>query len=108
MLDLIPEHQVEWEIDQEGLVTIKVLKATNKLFQSFISFLGYDLFRKIHLDSYGSFVWMQIDGRQNFGQIAEKMKTEFGDSIEPVYERLGTYARTLISQRFVKIPSITK
>ena len=100
---MIPEHVSEWECDEKGLVVVKALKSQNKLFQKFISFLGYGLYKQIHLDAIGSFVWHQIDGRKTFLQIAEAMKAEFGSTIEPVYDRLGKYAHTLISQHFIQV-----
>lgn len=56
----------------------------------------------IDLDTFGSFVWKQIDGGRTVYDIAMLVKAEFGQKAEPLYPRLVTYFRTLRNNRFVQ------
>ena len=59
---------------------------------------------KIYLDEFGSFVWSQCDGAQTVEEIGEKLKQEFGQDVEPVYDRLAIYIRQLHKARFLTLP----
>ena len=65
----------------------------------------------IQLDTYGSFLWKQIDGHRTVGQLAEEMKARFGAEAEPLYDRLVQYMQILRNNRFIlfagkdKVPS---
>ncbi len=59
-------------------------------------------YRRVELDEYGVFVWELCDGSRTVKEIGKKLKERFGDSVEPLYERLVTfllelYKRNLIS-----------
>lgn len=55
----------------------------------------------IHLDRYGSYLWQQIDGQKDVGQLADDMREHFGETAEPLYDRLIQYMQTLRNHRFV-------
>lgn len=46
-------------------------------------------------DDLGSAVWKAIDGKRNIYEIGIIIKGKFGDSCEPVYDRLIMYIRYL-------------
>jgi hypothetical protein len=48
-------------------------------------------YRRIELDEYGVFVWNLCDGTKDVEHIGKKLKEKFGDSVEPLYERLITF-----------------
>ena len=56
----------------------------------------------IDLDAYGSFVWKAIDGKRDIEQIAKMLKEEFGDDVEPLYDRLVQYFKILYNNGFIK------
>jgi hypothetical protein len=58
---------------------------------------------KISLDKFGSAFWNQCDGNQDVHFIGEKLKLEFGDSIEPVYERLRMFIMQLRKNGFMDL-----
>lgn len=71
-----------------------------------INFLMQKIFHKpktttIYLDKIGSFIWQEIDGKKTIYQIAKKLKNEFGESINPLYERLLKYFEILSEYKFV-------
>ncbi len=91
-LDRIPRHKDElnWSADENSLV---ILEVENK---GIFNKLAQILLKKpkasyIHLDELGSFIWQQIDGEKNVFYIGKAVKERFGDSAEPLYERLTQY-----------------
>lgn len=45
----------------------------------------------IHLDEVGSFLWTSMDGRMNLVTLGIKLREKYGESVEPLYNRLGQY-----------------
>ena len=56
---------------------------------------------QIHFDELGSFVWQQIDGIKNIGQIAQSVKETFGEQAEPLLNRLTAFFRILNRHLFI-------
>jgi len=99
---MIPKHNenVCWEDSANILLRIQrdgsIHKILNKVFKSPLS-------PTVELDEIGSYVWKMCDGVSNLHEISEKMKTNFGDTIEPVYDRLLQYIGILKNNNFIKL-----
>jgi hypothetical protein len=50
---------------------------------------------KVRLDDLGSATWRAIDGRRTVGQIADLLYEQFGERIEPRYERMSMFIDSL-------------
>lgn len=90
-----------WHIEKENTVTLDVEN------RGFMNRVAQKLFRKprvshIHLDPLGSFVWIHMDGVMDIAELGKLVKTEFGESAEPLYERLAKYFQILDSYSFVE------
>lgn len=103
-LDYIPVKNPDypWKMKENGHVEIEM---QNKGFFNRIAQL---FFKKpkisyIELDEFGSFVWQQIDGKQDVFRIGEKVKERFGEKAEPLYTRLCTYIKTLRNNHFLEL-----
>ncbi len=102
-LEKIPvKTNIPFEQDEEGIITLEVENrgAMNKIAQL--------IFKKpkvsfIHLDEFGSFVFLQIDGERDIIKIGEAVKDRFGEKAEPLYERLSQYIKTLEKYGFAHI-----
>lgn len=86
--------------NQNGIVTLEQENT------GIVNHMAQKLFKKpkisyIHLDEFGSFVWLCIDGEKNLLQIGEDVKARFGDNAEPLYPRLAQYFQTLENYRFI-------
>lgn len=101
-LELIPlrNPDLEYSIDEEGLVTITVpnIGFFNKLAQIF--------FRRpkksyIHLDPYASYVWRGINGKRSITSLGTYLKRKYGDEAEPLYERLITFINILKDNKYI-------
>lgn len=111
-LDFVPavNPQNTWSEDADGIVTVHMVNRGfyNKLAQTFFH---TPRISHIQLDTYGSFLWKQIDGQKTVGQLAEAMKARFGAEAEPLYDRLVQYMQILRNNRFIlfagkdKVPS---
>ncbi len=103
-LDYIPEKNpvYKWEQDEKGEVTILVENKGifNRLAQKF---LKKPPVSKIHLQGIGNFVWPRIDGKTSIYELGIKVKEQFGEKAEPLYERLTEYVKMLDSYGFVRI-----
>lgn len=101
-LDFIPiiNPQNDWSEDEEGIVTIHMVH------RGFYATIAQKFFHTprvshIKLDKYGSFLWKELDGRRTVGQLAQRMKEQFGDKAEPLYDRLVHYMQILHNNKFI-------
>lgn len=101
-LDFIPiiNPQNDWSEDEEGIVTIHMVH------RGFYAAIAQKFFHTprvshIKLDEYGSFLWKELDGRRSVGQLAQRMKEQFGDKAEPLYDRLVHYMQILHNNKFI-------
>ena len=60
--------------------------------------------RRIRLDEPGGAAWRKLDGSRTVRRLAEELRAEFGEAIEPAEERLGVLIRQLRSQDLVVYP----
>lgn len=102
-LDLIPEKDknLEWYVDEKDLV---VLKVENKGFYNRIAqrFFHRPKYMNVHLDTQGSYIWPQIDGKKTVEELAKLQKERFGEEAEPLYERIIKYLQILEGRHFIK------
>ncbi len=101
-LDKCPRHSelLTFTENGEGIVTLDI---ENK---GVFNTVAQKLFKKprishVHLDAFGSFVWLQIDGERSIFEIGELVEAHFGEKAHPLYERLAKYFQILESYRFV-------
>ncbi|HEX9636924.1 MAG TPA: PqqD family protein [Acidobacteriota bacterium] len=57
---------------------------------------------RVRLDEFGSAVWRLCDGRRNVHQIAQELERAFGARIQPVYDRLARYFRSLERRKLIE------
>ena len=102
LLDFVPQHNIDWEINSENhLIVLKKPKFNNSFLKKHLLPLLKDPNFRIKLDEYGSQVWRQIDGRHSVMQIANLLKEEFGEVVDPVYERVGKFILSLEKSKFI-------
>lgn len=79
---------LEYEVDKDNIVTI--LQKQDHKIQKFFRKLKFRIpeYKKISLDEYGSWIFLQIDGKKNVKDIGEILGVQYGDKVHPLYERL--------------------
>ncbi len=100
-LDYIPcrDPDLKWS-EKDGIVTVDMEH------KGFFDHIAQTFFHRpgvshIDLDRYGSFVWMKTDGVRTAGEIAELLRSEFGEEIEPLYQRFVQYMKILKNNKFI-------
>lgn len=80
--------KIEYEVNEEGIVTI--LEKQDHKIQRFFRKLKFKIpmYKKTELDKYGSFVFLQIDGKKTVKEIGENLELKYKKEAHPLYERL--------------------
>ena len=102
LLDMTPLREVEWEVDENGVVTLVRRRPRVRGPRSMGGWVSFMLAPpRIRLDEVGSFAWLRMNGNVDVGELAALVLEEFGDRVEPVNHRLGHLVRLLNRERFV-------
>ncbi len=101
LLDLVPVQNLAWESDETGRVVLLKPKIKNAFLARHLLPRMRKPHYKIRLDEIGSAFWLRCDGQRSIQAIAELQKREFGDAVEPLYERISRFLRTLEKNRFI-------
>ncbi|SER82181.1 PqqD family protein [Lachnobacterium bovis] len=107
-VDYTPSHnpKYKWDTKQADnnttIVTIYIERNTlsDKFAQKYFK---KPKVTKVDLDKFGSFVWLKINGEKTIFQIGQEIKTEYGESVEPLYERLATFIEILRKNQFITL-----
>lgn len=102
LLELVPRRQCEYDIDEDGRVTVKIPRFKHNWMKNLVPSWKSPYIRT-KLDEVGSFVWKQCDGKTAVHDIGERMLEEFGEEIEPVYERLKVFFKQLGQRGYVTL-----
>lgn len=90
VLEIIYEisSDIEYTVNDKSVVTI--LQKQDHKIQKFFRKLKFKIpqYKKTELDSYSSFVFLQINGENTIKKIGENLIDYFGEDINPLYERL--------------------
>lgn len=103
LLELKPRQNILWEMGEDGGIVLLVPKFSNKFLATYLMPLLSKPNFRVKLDQFGSFVWKHCDGLTSVSDIGKKMKEQFGDSAEPVYDRIGTFIKRLEKEKFLII-----
>lgn len=102
-LDFVPQrNEIRWDTDDSGLVTLYI--ENRKLMQRITQkLLKKPKVSQVHLESYGSFIWQQIDGKRTIWDIASLADEKFGEELHPLYERIISYFNILKQNGFISL-----
>lgn len=79
---------IEFEVNENDIVTI--LEKQDHKIQKFFRRLKFKIpkYKKVELDKYGSYIFLQIDGTKTIEKIGEILEEKYGEESHPLYERL--------------------
>jgi len=95
-LNLNPRRIQRWEADEKGRVTVFIPKYRGRYFGPWLTSLLKNPDFSIKLDALGSAAWQYCDGAATVYEIGVRLKRQFGDQIEPLYDRLVVFIRQMI------------
>ncbi len=101
LLDLIPVKNIDWEKQDDGLIVLLKPKFTHPFFKKHVLPRLKNPFYRVKLDDVGSFIWEQCDGKTFVKHLAQSLKEEFGEKIEPLYDRLALFLQHLERNHFI-------
>lgn len=78
-----------------GTITLFVPRFKGSVGQGFCRILRVRPWINVNLDAYGSAIWSAIDGKITVRELGEKLKTRFGEDVEPLYGRLAHFLSLL-------------
>lgn len=101
-LDYIPKHNMLFPYRENENGNIEITRKNRGLFNRIAQiFFRRPKTSRIELDTFGSFIWKQIDGEKDVYQIGKLVKDKFGQEAEPLYERLTEFLHILRSNDFI-------
>lgn len=104
LLEVSPVRLADWTDSQGRVVIVRPRSLRPGLF-GWIDLLLYLLSAKrIRLDAFGSFAWLQLNGERSVGEVVGLLRSEFGDEVEPAEERVGHLIRVFRREGFVAYP----
>jgi hypothetical protein len=101
LLDLIPEKNIEWEKNEEGLIVLLKPKFKNPFLAKHLLPRLKNPYYRIKLDAMGSFIWELCDGHSAVKELGKSLKDKFKDKVEPLYDRLGLFLQNLEKNHFI-------
>ena len=92
----------------ESPATLVILDIENK---GAFNKIAQTIFKKpkvshVHLDEFGSFIWLQINGERTVHDIALSVKEKFGEDAEPLYPRIIKFMQIMKSYDFIELRGI--
>jgi hypothetical protein len=94
-LDNVPQRTVASEEGEGGLLVLLRPKFMTGPFARLLQPRIPKKFFRVQLDDVGSCVWRSIDGARTVGEIAELLFAEFGERVEPRYQRCSRFVHSL-------------
>ena len=95
LLELVPEQKRTSEERPDGMIDVILPRYGN----GWLSRILESVFRgapvRVQLDDVGTRVWRLCDGHRCVRDIGTSLHAELGDSIEPVYDRLGEFFKQM-------------
>lgn len=101
LLDLTPVRRAAWR-EVDGRVLLERPPPSRGGIRGLGDRLSFAMAAKrIRLDDMGSCSWSCFDGETTVAEACSVLRERFGDSIEPVEERLGRFVRYLYQDGFL-------
>ncbi|MBM2846267.1 MAG: hypothetical protein HW407_1579 [Bacteroidetes bacterium] len=102
LLQLRPTRNLQWETMDEGVVLL-IPKFRNRLLVRWLVPMLAKPTIRVKLDPLGSYFWICCDGSTTVAVIGERMAGKFGETVEPLYDRIGKFVRMLARDKFLTL-----
>lgn len=95
LLELKPVRNFEFLVQDDNKVTLLIPKFRDKILGKYLQPIIKRKFYKVKLDTIGSFVWSNCDGQSTVSEIVERLRSQFGNEVEPAHERVAKFVQHL-------------
>lgn len=101
LMDTVPFTRVDYEISDNGNVTLLVPRHQSKLSKKLLGRLTDNKFVRVDLDEIGSNTWKLINGERSVGDITKILQ---GDTdMEQAEARMELFMRALTTRKYVDL-----
>jgi hypothetical protein len=104
LLDFVVSRETapQWAVTEQNLVQIYLPR--NRFAERLIRrFQKLPATFRVDLDEFGSFVWLALDGERTVLELGGLIGEHFGESAEPLYERLSLFLRILKNNNLIRL-----
>ena len=109
-LDLTPVRQMEFEVNEKGNVDILLPRFKNQELKRALQPRRKEEYIRIHLDTLGSAIWLQIDGQMNVHELCQSLQVQHPEKLNPpeeTEERVSKFLSLLYQERYLTFREIT-
>lgn len=89
--ELVPRQMHPFEECPDGTVEVLLPRYGEGFAGRILKYVFSDKPVRVHLDDIGTSVWRLCDGESSVHSIGQTLQSQFGERIEPVYDRLHTF-----------------
>ena len=108
VLELVPKRKVDIKETDDNKVKLLIPRFKNKFAQKYLIPKFQSKHIEANLDEYGSACMALSNGKRSVFEIANILKEQFGEKIEPVYERVAQYFGMMHIKGFVELTEKTE
>ena len=101
-MDWIPIRIIRWEENSEGRVTLLKRKFRHAWLIRLVQKMGKEPDLKIHLDEYGSLVWLACDGKRSVWQICQILQEHIKTKDDSMPQRTLRFLQSLLGQSCIR------
>jgi hypothetical protein len=101
LLELTPFHIYQHEVEDNGIVAVLIPRFHNKLLAKTIGTMLKSPYVKVKFDEFGSSTWLKIDGKKSILTISDELIKNYGEKIQPAYERVSKFLNQLYLYKFI-------
>jgi len=101
LLTMLPFRNRNYKVLETGKVKILVPKFSDIRWGKWIRTKLNHPDYHVNLDEFGSFVWLQCDGKTSVKIIGEGLVQKFDQEKEPIYDRLGMFLARLDKAKMI-------
>lgn len=104
LLKMKPTRIRKWRAKPEDpdLVTISMPRFNTNFGRKLGNFFNISPTYNINLEKYGSAVWRLCNGKVTVEELGEVLSEQYGDEVEPLYERLSQYLTFLERNKLIE------
>ena len=99
-------RRLNWEEAENGrVVVLRPRLGEGRIGRWLESLFGFSPYR-IRLDEIGALVWKHCDGKASARQIADELRRNFGEKIEPAEDRLRSFLLQMSRARMIDTSTV--